>query len=74
MTTRLRFFSERTAMKPAWRSIAHRWSAKRRFAVRLPRDLKPDKPGGLIQIDTLFVNIAPDKAIKHFPAYCPVAK
>jgi putative transposase len=52
----------------------HRWSAKRRFAMRLPRDLKPDKPGGLIQIDTLFVNIAPDKAIKHFTAYCPVAK
>jgi len=51
-----------------------RWSAKRRFAVRLPRALKPDKPGGLIQIDTLFVNIAPDKAIKHFTAYCPVAK
>jgi putative transposase len=56
------------------RPRAHRWSAKRRFAVRLPRDLKPDKPGGLIQIDTLFVNIAPDKAIKHFTAYCPVAK
>jgi putative transposase len=56
------------------RPHAHRWSAKRRFAVRLPRDLKPDKPGGLIQIDTLFVNIAPDKAIKHFTAYCPVAK
>jgi len=51
-----------------------RWSAKRRFAVRLPRDLKPDKPGGLIQIDTLFVNIAADKPIKHFTAYCPVAK
>lgn len=56
------------------RPRAHRWPAKRRFAVRLPRDLKPDKPGGLIQIDTLFVNIAPDKAIKHFTAYCPVAK
>jgi transposase InsO family protein len=56
------------------RPRAHRWSARRRFAVRLPRDLKPDKPGGLIQIDTLFVNIAPDKAIKHFTAYCPVAK
>lgn len=56
------------------RPRAHRWSAKRRFAMRLPRDLKPDKPGGLIQIDTLFVNIAPDKAVKHFTAYCPVAK
>jgi putative transposase len=56
------------------RRAAYRWSAKRRFAVRLPRDLKPDKPGGLVQIDTLFVNLAPDKAIKHFTAYCPVAK
>lgn len=56
------------------RPHARRWSAKRRFAQRLPRDLKPDKPGGLIQIDTLFVNLAPDKAIKHFTAYCPVAK
>lgn len=56
------------------RPRAHRWSARRRFAVRLPRDLKPYRPGGLIQIDTLFVNIAPDKAIKHFTAYCPVAK
>ena len=56
------------------RPRAHKWSAKRRFATRLPRDLKPDRPGGLIQIDTLFVNIAPGKAIKHFTAYCPVAK
>ena len=56
------------------RTRSHRWSAKRRFAQRLPRDLKPDKPGGLIQLDTLFVNLAPDKAIKHFTAYCPVAK
>jgi len=59
---------------PNLRRRRYRWSSKRRFAVRLPRDLKPDKPGGLIQIDTLFVNIAPDKPIKHFTAYCPVAK
>jgi len=59
---------------PSLRRQRHRWSAKRRFAMRLPRDLKPNKPGGLIQIDTLFVNIAPDKAIKHCTAYCPVAK
>lgn len=59
---------------PSLRQRRYRWSSKRRFAVRLPRDLKPDKPGGLIQIDTLFVNIAPDKPIKHFTAYCPVAK
>ena len=56
------------------RRKAHRWPARRRYAVRLPRDLKADKPGSLVQIDTVFVNIAPDKAIKHFTAYDPVAK
>jgi transposase InsO family protein len=51
-----------------------RWSAKRRFAVRLPRDVQADRPGSLVQLDTVFVNVAPDKAIKHFTAYDPVAK
>jgi transposase InsO family protein len=50
------------------------WSPRRRHALRLPNGLKPDRPGGLIQIDTVFVNLAPGKAIKHFTAYCPVAK
>lgn len=53
---------------------SRRWTARRRHAVRLPRDMKADKPGGLIQIDTVFVTLAPGKAIKHFTAYCPVAK
>ena len=48
--------------------------ARRRFAVRLPRGLEPHKPGGLVQIDTVFVSLWPGKAIKHFTAYCPVAK
>lgn len=56
------------------RPRSHRWTARRRHAVRLPKDLRPNKPGGLVQVDTLFVNIAPGKAIKHFTAYCPVAK
>lgn len=56
------------------RPRAHRWSARRRHAVRLPKGLRSDKPGGLVQIDTVFVNLAPGKAIKHFTAYCPVAK
>jgi Integrase core domain len=30
--------------------------------------------GGLIQIDTVYVNLTPTKAIKHFTAYDPVAK
>jgi transposase InsO family protein len=56
------------------RPRSHRWSARRRHAVRLPKDLKPDRPGGLVQVDTVFVNLTPAKAIKHFTAYCPVAK
>lgn len=59
---------------PSLRRRTHRWSAKRRFAVRLPRDVVADRPGSLVQLDTVFVNVAPGKAIKHFTAYCPVAK
>lgn len=47
-----------------------RFTARQRYAGR--RKAKP--PGELVQIDTLFVNIRPDKPIKHFTAYDPVAK
>ena len=50
-----------------------RWTAKRRFARRLPRDLAVAEPGGLVQLDTVFVNLTPTKAIKHFTAYDPIA-
>ena len=43
-------------------------------ARRLPKGMKPTKPGELVQIDTLFVNVAPNKAVKHFTAYDPVTK
>jgi len=56
------------------RPYARRWTAKRRFARRLPRDLAGAEPGGLVQLDTVFVNLTPTKAIKHFTAYDPVAK
>jgi putative transposase len=46
----------------------------RSHAKRLPKGLKPTRPGALVQIDTLFVNVAPDRPIKHFTAYDPVAK
>jgi len=45
-----------------------------RHARRLPKGMKPSRPGELVQIDTLFVNVAPNRAIKHFTAYDPVAK
>lgn len=57
-----------------WLPEQHRWTPRRRHAVRLPKGLKPDRPGGLVQIDTVFVTLAPGRAIKHFPAYDPVAK
>jgi putative transposase len=56
------------------RPYARRWTAKRRFAQRLPRDLAAGEPGGLVQLDTVFVNLTPTKAIKHFTAYDPIAK
>lgn len=51
-----------------------RLNARQRYARRLPKGLKPTRPGEIVQIDTLFVNVRPDKAIKHFTAYDPVAK
>jgi putative transposase len=60
---------------PTLRKRPHaRWSAKRKHAVRLPKGFKPDRPGGVVQVDTVFINLAPGKAIKHFTAYDPVAK
>lgn len=46
----------------------------KRYARRLPKGLKPTRPGEIVQIDTLFVNVRPDRPIKHFTAYDPVAK
>ena len=54
--------------------LHRRWTPKRHHAVRLPKGLKPSQPGGIVQIDTVFLNLAPGKAIKHFTAYDPVAK
>ena len=57
---------------PAARRI--RLTTKERYARRLPKGLKPSRPGEIVQIDTLFVNVRPDTAIKHFTAYDPVAR
>jgi transposase InsO family protein len=58
--------------RPAAKRI--RLTANQRYARRLPKGRKAKTPGELVQIDTLFVNIRPDKPIKHFTAYDPVAK
>lgn len=57
---------------PAARRV--RLTAKQRHAKRLPKGLRPTRPGEIVQIDTLSVNLRPDRAIKHFTAYDPVAK
>lgn len=51
-----------------------RITGRERHARRLPKGHKPRQPGELVQVDTLFVNVAPNRAIKHFTAYDPVAK
>ena len=51
-----------------------RLTTKQRYARRLPKGRKAATPGELVQIDTLFVNVRPDRPIKHFTAYDPVAK
>ena len=58
--------------RPGGRRI--RFTAKQRYARRLPKGRKAQTPGELVQIDTLFVNVRPGKPIKHFTAYDPVAK
>lgn len=57
---------------PAARRI--RRTARNRYARRLPKGRKASRPGELVQVDTLFVNITPERAITHFTAYDPVAK
>ena len=58
--------------KPSGRRF--RFDARQRYAQRLAKGRKAQAPGELVQIDTLFVNVRPDRAIKHFTAYDPVAK
>ena len=58
--------------RPGGRRI--RFTATQRHARRLPKGLKPTRPGEMVQVDTPFVDVAPDKPIEHFTAYDPVAK
>ena len=47
---------------------------KRTYAKRLPKGTKPTKPGEIVQVDTVHINLVPGKSIRHFTGYCPVAK
>jgi putative transposase len=51
---------------------ARQW--RRKHALRLPKGTKPVTPGELVQVDTLSINVRPDKAIKQITAYDPVAR
>jgi putative transposase len=61
---------------PAMRKAAktRKWTAKRRFAERLPKAAKAKQPGQIVQLDTVYVTLAPGRHVKHFTAYDPVAK
>ena len=54
--------------------LFRRWTPRRKYAVRLPKGMKPDCPGGLVLVDTVFITLAPGRAIKHFTADDPVAR
>jgi len=53
-------------------SGARQW--RRKHAQRLPKGTKPTTPGELVQVDTLSVNVRPERSIKQFTAYDPVAR
>jgi transposase InsO family protein len=46
----------------------------RAYAVRKPKDLVFERPGDVVQIDTLSIAILPGQGIKQFTAYDPAAK
>jgi putative transposase len=46
----------------------------RPHAVRKPKDVAFEKPGDVIQIDTLTLTLAPGRTVKHFDAYDVFAK
>lgn len=49
-------------------------SKKRPYAVRKPKHVAFEKPGDVVQIDTLSISILPGLSIKQFTAYDPFAK
>lgn len=61
---------------PTMRKAARtrKWSAKRRFAERLPKSAKATQPGQIVQLDTVYLTLAPGHTAKQFTAYDPVAK
>ena len=46
----------------------------RPHAIRKPKHVRFEKPGDVVQIDTLTLNLAPGRTLKHFDAYDVFAK
>jgi putative transposase len=67
-----RLVARGASRRPEGRRI--RLTQRQRYAQRLAEGHKAKKPGELVQIDTLFVNLRPDRPLKHFTACDPVAK
>ena len=47
---------------------------RRPHAKRLPKGQSADRPGALVQLDTLTITLQPGTAIKQLTAYCPHAR
>ena len=47
---------------------------RRPHARRLPKGQVADRPGALVQLDTLSITVQPGTSIKQFTAYCPVGR
>lgn len=57
------------------RKVARASASKARpHAVRKPKDVTFERPGDIIQIDTVTIGLGPGRAIKHFDAYDVFAK
>lgn len=60
---------------PLIRKIGRKSPSKARpHAIRKPKDVAFEKPGDVIQIDTLTINLAPNRTVKHFDASDVFAK
>ena len=57
------------------RKVGRKCAPKARpHAIRKPKDVAFERPGDVIQIDTLTLTIAPGRTVKHFDAYDVFAK
>jgi putative transposase len=61
-------------VEPKIRSISSRRRQKRTYAVRKPADYLPQKPGDLVQIDTLDIRPLPWIMLKQFTARDVISK